>query len=87
MGHLELVSWLLPKAPSLLSLADGDGRSALLHASANGHLEVVEWLVEQGAEPSREALRAAQEEGHPKVVKLLKKLLKGASGASSSGAK
>ena len=87
MGHLELASWLLPKARALLSLVDTDGRTPLHHASGNGHLELVEWLVEQGAEPSREALRAAQEEGHSKVAKLLKKFLKGASGASSSGAK
>jgi len=86
MGKLEAAQWLLSRAKHLLDLADAEGLTPLHHASSQGHLDVVEWLVEQGAQPTAAMRSAAQEEGHSKVAKFLGKILKGTPRASSSSA-
>lgn len=58
MGKLELATWLLPKATQLLELADADGVTPLHHASAQGHADVVQYLLEQGAKPADAMLQA-----------------------------
>lgn len=55
----------------------GQGRSALFHASAEGHVDVVRYLLERGAEVDEApagrstALIVASWEGHREIVRLL----------------
>ena len=73
-GHLELVQWLLPKAPALRDTPDEAGRTPLEHCCVHGHAEVAEWLLLQGAAPTQEAAKVAK--GYPRVSKLIKQALK-----------
>ena len=47
-----------------------------MHACEQGRLEVVQWLLEQGATPNAAAAQLAKSQGHADVVKLVKKALK-----------
>ena len=60
-----------------LGICTRDGRTALHHAASNGHEEIVQLLLERGADPAGgensqfTALRVAAENGHMAVVRLL----------------
>mmetsp|Transcript_19376 Transcript_19376/g.43304 ORF Transcript_19376/g.43304 Transcript_19376/m.43304 type:complete len:84 (+) Transcript_19376:119-370(+) len=73
---------MLPKAPQLLELKDDEGWTPLHHCSAQGHVELSEWLLEQGAVPTRVMVTHAAD--HVEVTKLLKRALKRMEGGSSS---
>ena len=47
-----------------------------MHACEQGRLEVVQWLLEQGAAPTAAAAQLPKTQGHADVVKLVKKALK-----------
>ena len=48
-NHSAVVSFLAAKSQKSISKTDGDGWSPLLIAAANGHLEVCETLLNEGA--------------------------------------
>lgn len=52
MGNLDVARWLHQKATQLLDLADADGLTPLHHASCQGHADVVDFLLQQGAQPN-----------------------------------
>ena len=49
-GRLEIVKVLYNKDPSILEQKDSEGRNALIWASMKGHLDVVKFLVQNGAD-------------------------------------
>jgi ankyrin repeat protein len=63
--------------PGLLNARDGAAWTPLMHASQEGHLEVVRWLVDKGAATNERddigftALHLACRNGHGAVVRLL----------------
>ena len=76
-GHLDKVKEMLSKPGFNVNDKDVDGNTGLIHASTEGHTEVVKILVEKGARLNHAekrgytALMAASENGHTEVVKLL----------------
>jgi ankyrin repeat protein len=48
-GDLETVKKLISADPKLVDAPDREGKTALHYAAAKGHLNVVEWLVQKGA--------------------------------------
>jgi uncharacterized protein len=76
-GDLAEVQRLVGQDPGLLQAKSPAGSTPLMRAAARGHLEVVRWLVNQGAaldEQDRNkctALCFASSEGHSPVVRLL----------------
>ncbi|VUC31566.1 unnamed protein product [Clonostachys rosea] len=71
LGNLGMVRFLLEKGADVNFIGmDKLGNSAIEGAAGGGHEEVVEFLLEAGADPVR-ALWSAAKEGQPRVVKLL----------------
>ena len=74
-GHHDTVKLLLISAE--VNTLDDDFLSPLLHAAINGHTEIMQTLIENGAgtnvspEASRLAIVRAAEKGHHKSIKLL----------------
>ena len=66
----------LVPSTTLLERADASNTTPLMHACEQGRLEVVQWLLEQGAAPNAAAAQLAKSQGHADVVKLVKKALK-----------
>jgi ankyrin repeat protein len=68
---------LLAHDPQLLELPGAGERTALIAAAANGHLDLVRWLLSKGANPRRResdgtrALDWAAQQGHRAVVEEL----------------
>jgi len=50
VGDLELVKQILAADPTLLESADADGSRPLHFACWKGHTEIVEYLLDQGAD-------------------------------------
>src|SRR5438046_5158584 len=50
-GDLAKVKALVTATPSAVSEKDYDGKTALHYAAANGHLEIVKFLVENKGDP------------------------------------
>ena len=75
----------LPLAPPLLEAADEDGCTPLDYACPAGHEELVEWLLQQGAVPSKAAARTARDEGHDGIAKKMKKAIKRRQAGEASG--
>lgn len=75
-GRLERVKELVEANPTLVNGPDGKG-TALRHAAAAGHLVIVQYLLDKGADRTlpdsdgKIALDYAQENGHQAVVDLL----------------
>jgi ankyrin repeat protein len=76
-GDLAEVQRLVGQDPRLLDAKDGFLCTPLIRAAGGGHVEVVRWLVDQGAaleEKSRDewtAVYLASRDGHTAVVRLL----------------
>ncbi|KAH9498484.1 hypothetical protein Btru_007628 [Bulinus truncatus] len=76
-GHTSVVSLLLSKSTYQIHTKDKRGRTALLRAAANGHLEMCALLIGQGADINTSdkngftALHFASSAGYLSVVKLL----------------
>ncbi|KAI8787368.1 ankyrin-3 [Biomphalaria glabrata] len=76
-GHTSVVSLLLSKSTYQIHTKDKRGRTALLRAAANGHLEMCALLIGQGADINTSdkngftALHFASSAGYLNVVKLL----------------
>ena len=49
-GYTNVVSLLLSKSTAMLHARDKRGRTSLMLASANGHLDMVTLLIGQGAD-------------------------------------
>ena len=62
-----------------INYQDDNGKTPLMWASINGHLNVVQYLIEEGANPNiknnkgKTALDLAEENGHKKVAEFLRK--------------
>ncbi len=62
-----------------MNAKDEDGLTALIYAVSMGHVEVVQQLLQAGADVNakekegRTALTLAKEKGHKEVIKMLKK--------------
>jgi len=50
MGWLDIVRYMIEKDKNLLEHKDQFKQTALIHAASKGHIEVVKYLVEQGAD-------------------------------------
>ena len=76
-GALEQACTWLDANPPLLEVSEGNGFTPLILASQNGHLPIVDILLERGAEHVRatkngnRALSCAAQFGHVLVVKRL----------------
>ena len=79
------MQWLLPRAPGLLEMADGRGGTPLVYACEQGHAEIAEWLLEQGAAPGDEAAQAAAEAGLADLAKKLKAAKAAKAAAAAAG--
>jgi ankyrin repeat protein len=66
LGHLDLVKFLSDGS------SEKDLNNALVEASHQGHLKVVEFLVDKGAKSLDESLSGAIRQGHKQVVDFLK---------------
>lgn len=51
-GELAKVKELLAASPLLIRAKDDEGKTALHHAASGGRMEVVKFLLEQGADPT-----------------------------------
>jgi ankyrin repeat protein len=75
--HKNVVWRLITKYESKIDKPDDTGESALLWASLRGHHEVVQMLLEKGADVNAQggyygnALQAASEGGYHKVMQML----------------
>jgi ankyrin repeat protein len=80
-GKLDAVKFLVEEGGAKASVAYTDGHSPLVAAAFNGHADVVEYLVQHGADVDETddnivtghytALHWAAEHGHAEVAKLL----------------
>ncbi|XP_076868219.1 ankyrin repeat and SAM domain-containing protein 6 isoform X2 [Brachyhypopomus gauderio] len=78
LGNTQLVKEILEDEPSQVNMANPDGASPLMMAAVSGQVEVVQLLVEQGADVDRQdgihgwtALMQATYHGKKEVVKYL----------------
>jgi TonB family protein len=76
-GQVEAVRSLLVKTPQDLDASDAEGDTALMHAVAEKHDEIVAMLLEAGADPDRQnqqgetALHLAARHGRTESARLL----------------
>jgi uncharacterized protein len=77
-GHLEIARYLAAQGADINAPAtNGSGYNALTGAVANGHTEIVKWLLETAADPNYRygpgysPLLTAAANGHLEIVKLL----------------
>ncbi|KAJ5618721.1 Mg2+ transporter protein CorA-like/Zinc transport protein ZntB [Penicillium herquei] len=76
-GDLGIVKFIFDKQPALMEIENIDGDTALLNAADCGHLEIVQYLLNKGAEIRKtghqdwNALRLAAKTGRIEVVKFL----------------
>ncbi len=77
-GHLNVVRYLAGQGADIHAVAtNGSGYNALTGAVASGHKEIVQWLLENGANanyrygPGYSPLLTAAANGHLEIVKLL----------------
>lgn len=76
-GDLAAVKAILKKDPGAVNASSGDGGTALHYAADGGHLDVVSFLLRNGAEADarnagdQTALLYAAYKGHEKIVELL----------------
>jgi ankyrin repeat protein len=81
-GLLDAVKYIVDDQHTDLEIRDGGGRTLLFYATLNSYTYVVEWLLNQGADPNAQDITAqtplhiATSPGHPSMVNLL--LRKGA---------
>ena len=71
-GQLEILNFMIKKYE--INNNYGVLNISLMHAAENGHLNVVEYLLEKGADPTaqdKEAIKKAAQNGHLEVVKFL----------------
>jgi ankyrin repeat protein len=78
-GNTMKVKKLLARDSSRLWLDDKDvnGMTALMHAAKTGHKDIVQILLDEGADPNKvhakmTALTLAEEGGHTEIVDVLK---------------
>lgn len=77
LGELDQLRELLDQDPELTNTTDGDGRTALIHATLNNEVRAVGFLLERGANPDLRdrrgfgALHFAAQDYLPHVVSLL----------------
>jgi len=75
----ERVNKLLAETPQLINFTDYNGCSALHAATCGGHLDVVTWLLDKGANPNKSdrwggsPLDDARRENHAAIAKVLRK--------------
>ena len=78
-GKVELVKQMIGEAPKLLVFSDYDRRTALHVAASEGHLALVQTLLELGANPNRSdrwggsPLDDSQRHQHPAVASIIRK--------------
>jgi len=77
-GYLEIARYLATQGADINAPAtNGSGYNALTGAVANGHTEIVKWLLESGADPNYRygpgysPLLTAAANGHLEIVKLV----------------
>jgi uncharacterized protein len=77
-GYLEIARYLAAQGADINAPAtNGSGYNALTGAVANGHTEIVKWLLETGADPNYRygpgysPLLTAAANGHLEIVKLV----------------
>ncbi|MCT4625090.1 MAG: ankyrin repeat domain-containing protein, partial [Schleiferiaceae bacterium] len=76
--NLEAIEFLYSKHPNAINLSDYKGNTALHYAVENGEIEIVKFLVSQGAEPSitnnkgKTALDLAIKKGNKEIIEMLK---------------
>lgn len=82
-GNIELVKSYVPKVRSDIGVVDEQGRTALILASANGHIDVVKLFTVEKSKcfstdinhkdnNDKTALIVAREAGHTTIVDILK---------------
>ena len=76
-GDLGAVQRFITEQPALMDRRDHDNRTPLLRAAYGGHAEMMEWLLDQGADPEAHdvyrwhALYIASHQGHTALVSIL----------------
>lgn len=76
-GNLDAIMELVRVNPQLVSATDNGGYNSLHKAAYNGHMEIVEYLLSQGANINATSasgstpLHGAAYYGHPEMVRLL----------------
>lgn len=78
-GDLAMVKKLLSKDGNLLNARSQDGETAIIKASENGRIDVVRFLLKNGANPNDEDATSAGQtplihasfNGHTEIIKLL----------------
>ena len=77
-GNIAAVRDALEKGTDINIKSNDSGRTALMHASFNGHTETVKLLIEKGAgvhartHSGKTALTLASDKGHMEIVRILK---------------